>query len=150
MSKDRVQAHTSKRVNRRIAADADRRVSASAGQSPGRIAARIAALEGEWDMERWLETNASIIALAGTLLGLFVNRRFLAIPVLVLGFLLMHALQGWCPPVPILRRMGVRTRREIDEEKYALKALRGDFDEVKPAPAKPKRSAARAMTAARA
>lgn len=31
------------------------------------------------------------------------------------------------PPVPVLRRCGVRTRREIDEEKYALKALRGDF-----------------------
>jgi hypothetical protein len=26
--------------------------------------------------------------------------------------------------------MGVRTRQEIDREKYALKALRGDFKEV--------------------
>jgi hypothetical protein len=33
--------------------------------------------------------------------------------------------------VPILRRKGVRTRREIDAERYALKALRGDFVEVK-------------------
>jgi hypothetical protein len=32
--------------------------------------------------------------------------------------------------VPILRRKGVRTRREIDEEKYALKALRGDFSKL--------------------
>jgi hypothetical protein len=28
--------------------------------------------------------------------------------------------------------MGVRTGREINQEKYALKALRGDFDRVSP------------------
>jgi hypothetical protein len=32
--------------------------------------------------------------------------------------------------VPIFRRVGVRTRDEINREKYALKALRGDFEEV--------------------
>jgi hypothetical protein len=32
--------------------------------------------------------------------------------------------------VPIFRRLGVRTRDEINREKYALKALRGDFDEI--------------------
>jgi hypothetical protein len=45
------------------------------------------------------------------------------LPGVVLSFLLQHALQGWCPPLPILRRMGVRTRGEIDQEKYELKAL---------------------------
>jgi hypothetical protein len=28
--------------------------------------------------------------------------------------------------------MGVRTRAEIDQEKYALKALRGDFQNIAP------------------
>jgi hypothetical protein len=32
--------------------------------------------------------------------------------------------------VPVFRRLGVRTRQEIEREKYALKALRGDFDGV--------------------
>jgi hypothetical protein len=45
----------------------------------------------------------------------------------VTAFLLQHALQGWCPPVPVFRRLGVRTTAEIDRERYALKALRGDF-----------------------
>jgi hypothetical protein len=40
----------------------------------------------------------------------------------------MHAVQGWCPPVPVLRRLGFRTASEIDHERYALKALRGDFE----------------------
>jgi hypothetical protein len=35
--------------------------------------------------------------------------------------------EGWCPPVNLFRRLGVRTQREIDEERYALKLMRGDF-----------------------
>ena len=48
-------------------------------------------------------------------------------PVIVCGFLLQHAIQGWCPPVPVFRRLGVRTSFEIEQERYALKSLRGDF-----------------------
>ena len=58
------------------------------------------------------------------------NRKFFVLPALVAGFLLQHALQGWCPPVPLLRRLGFRTTAEIDYERYALKALRGDFREM--------------------
>ena len=29
--------------------------------------------------------------------------------------------------MPVLRRFGFRTQTEIDQERYALKALRGDF-----------------------
>lgn len=38
-----------------------------------------------------------------------------------------HAVQGWCPPVPISRRPGFRTASEIARGRNALKALRGDF-----------------------
>jgi len=48
----------------------------------------------------------------------------------VAAFLFQHAVQGWCPPIPVLRRLGVRTSREIELERIALKALRGDFDHV--------------------
>jgi hypothetical protein len=51
---------------------------------------------------------------------------------IVLSLLLQHAVQGWCPPLAVLRRRGVRTRREIEEERYALKALRGDFSGLPP------------------
>jgi hypothetical protein len=78
-------------------------------------------------MERTLEANASALALVGVGLGAFVDRRFLVLPGLVCGFLLQHALQGWCPPVPLFRHLGFRTQFEIDHERYALKALRGDF-----------------------
>jgi len=79
-------------------------------------------LDKEWDIERLLEVNASTLALTGLILGLTVNRKWLLLPGIVLPFLLQHGLQGWCPPLPLLRRLGVRTRGEIDREKYALKA----------------------------
>ena len=66
----------------------------------------------------------------GVLLGATRGRKWFVLPLVVSGFLLQHALQGWCPPVPVLRRLGVRTRLEIERERYALKILRGDFEGV--------------------
>lgn len=97
---------------------------------PEKIGRRLEELDREWDTERILETNASSLALLGMGLGITVNRKWFIIPAVVIGFLLQHALQGWCPPLPVLRRMGVRTQGEIEMERYILKALRGDFGEL--------------------
>ena len=128
--KDRVRAHTARHVNERIDEGTQRRVVRAAGKNEAALSRHIDELEREWDMERYLEMNASALAFTGTVLGLMVNRKFFAIPCIVLPFLFQHAVQGWCPPIPFLRRKGVRTRSEIDAEKYALKALRGDFSGV--------------------
>src|SRR5215207_7523287 len=130
--KDRVQAHTAEAINQRIKEEARSRVLAAANSSKEGLSRRIEDLEREWDIERFLEMNASALALTGVILGLLWNRKFFLIPCLVLPFLFQHAIQGWCPPIPILRRRGIRTRREIDLEKYAIKALRGDFAGVRP------------------
>jgi hypothetical protein len=124
---DRVRANTVPTVLNRIDAAIEDSVRHYATQPKHIISARIAALDREWDMERWLETNASSLALGSLVLGLTVNKKWLAVSAGVLGFLLLHGVQGWCPPVPVLRRAGIRTRGEIDREKYALKVLRGDF-----------------------
>ncbi|NDK31540.1 YgaP family membrane protein [Nesterenkonia haasae] len=92
------------------------------------ISARIQQLEREWDIERILELNASSLAFLGTVLGVTFNKKWLLLPGTVLPFLFQHAVQGWCPPVALFRRLGVRTQKEIQLEKYTLKVLRGDFD----------------------
>lgn len=92
-----------------------------------RIPSRLRELDAEWDIERTLEANASTLAFAGIVFGVTVDRRWLALPGIVTAFLFQHAVLGWCPPLPLLRRMGVRTAREIETERTALKALRGDF-----------------------
>src|SRR5205809_6585068 len=132
LPKDRVRAHTAPDVNEEIDASIERNIERMAARREPAIARRIAELDEEWDVERYLEMNASALALTGTLLGIFVNKRFLAIPCIVLPFLFQHAVQGWCPPIPFLRRRGVRTRKEIDAEKYVLKALSGDFSDAAP------------------
>ena len=99
-------------------------------QEKATISERLAELDREWDIERALEANAASVSLLGVILGTVSSRKWFALPVMVGGFLLQHAIQGWCPPVPILRRLGVRTRLEIEQERYALKILRGDFDDL--------------------
>jgi hypothetical protein len=123
----RVSANTSPQINRRIRQDMEDRL-AYYGAHPAEIGARLDELDEEWDIERTIEANASTLALAGTALGATVDKRWLWLPALVTGFLFQHAVQGWCPPVPILRRLGFRTADEINRERYALKAIRGDFD----------------------
>src|SRR6266513_1520009 len=124
-SNDRVRAHTARHVNDEIERHTEQDVVRLAGQGHAGISRRIEQLEQEWDIERYLEMNASALAFSGVILGLFVNKKFFALPCIVLPFLFQHAVQGWCPPIPMFRRRGVRTRREIDAEKFALKALRG-------------------------
>jgi hypothetical protein len=128
---ERVERHTAERIQERIDRDMERRLEQYADR-PEDIHERLAELDREWDIERAIEANASSLMLAGTLLGAFVDRRFLLVPAAVSAFLLQHAVQGWCPPVPILRRLGFRTQTEIERERYALKALRGDFDVLCP------------------
>ena len=120
---DPVRRSTAPEVNREIDHRTNNNIRRYANSSEEAIGRRIEELDREWDIERTLEVNTSTLALTGLLLGVTVDRRWLLLPGLGLSFLLQHGLQGWCPPLPILRRMGVRTRGEIDREKYELKAL---------------------------
>ena len=126
---ERVTRNTSHETNRKIQAEIRESVRWHAA-NPAHIQSRLRELDDEWDVERTLEANASTLAFTGIILGATVDKRWLALPALVTAFLFQHALQGWCPPLPILRRLGFRTAREIDTERMALKALRGDFTDV--------------------
>lgn len=128
---ERVRRHTSPRTNHRIDRSIADTIRAYAAKSEGAITVRIDELDREWDIERTLQANAATLALAGVILAASGRRRWLALSGGVLGFLLLHATQGWCPPLPLLRGLGVRTRGEIDRERFALKFLRGDFDFVR-------------------
>ena len=125
---DRVPHNTAAHINERIRLETRDRVARCAAGGPRAIENRLAELEREWDVERTLEANAASASLAGLILGATSDQRWFVLPAVVAGFLLQHAVQGWCPPLPILRRLGIRTSYEIDYERYALKALRGDFN----------------------
>ncbi len=120
---DRVPQNTAESVNEMIRQQTDQSIARHRAAGAAAIKRRLRELDEEWDIERVLEANAASVSLIGLGLGAFVNRRFYALPALVAGFLLQHAVQGWCPPLPILRRMGIRTQAEIDRERTALKSL---------------------------
>lgn len=146
----RVPEHTADHVNARIRGDIENSVLYHS-RHPEHLDRRLGDLDREWDIERTLEANAATFTLIGLGLAMAVDRRWLLLPVGVAGLLLQHALQGWCPPMPVFRRLGLRTADEIAAERYALKALRGDFDTL-PAEsiAGPEGRARAALRAARA
>lgn len=129
-TKDRVRKNTSWGQNIKIDNLTRENIRKYSKGSDREIADRINTLKQKWDMERTLEINMSTLALTGLALSVFVDKRWALLSGVVLGFFVQHAIQGWCPPLPVFRAMKVRTRTEIEEEKYALKALRGDFNNV--------------------
>lgn len=142
---DRVRANTWPGINDRLDRDTqDRLRRAATSASTDELTGRVTQLDHEWDVDRTLETEASLMGLIGLALGMAIDRRFLVLPGFVAGMLLVHATHGWYPWLPLFRRIGVRSQDEIDRERYALKALRGDFTAIPPAgsPAAERASAA--------
>lgn len=120
---ERVPQHTADHVNQQIR-QATRDSIEHYRLHPEAIDMRLRELDHEWDVERTLEANAATLTAVGSLLALTVNRKFVLLPLVVGSFLLQHAVQGWCPPLPILRRLGFRTTSEIQEERDALEDIR--------------------------
>lgn len=146
---DRVPQNTSEAVNQWIRHQTEQNVAQHAPGGRAAIAGRLTELDNEWDIERTLEANAASAVLIGLALGTFVDKRFYLLPAAVGAFLLQHALQGWCPPLPIFRRLGIRTQGEIEEERFALKAIRGDFQGIRPGSGNGQHLAEQSLRAAR-
>jgi len=94
--------------------------------SPEKIALRRAELDREWTIDRALMVN---FAIAGAITGGLAMRNLRRTGKLggwgklfwtQMAFLLNHAVRGWCPPMPVMRRLGFRSAREICAERCAL------------------------------
>jgi hypothetical protein len=129
-SSDRDRRHTAQWVLQCIDDDTAGRLYEYADAEPQRVAQRLGELEREWDVDRVIELEASAMGLLGLALGALARPGFLAIPAAVGAAVFAHAATGWYPLLPLFRRLGVRSAREIERERYALKALRGDFNAV--------------------
>jgi hypothetical protein len=124
---NRVRRNTPDDILREIDHQIARNIRYYAAQPKDVIRTRIADLQREWSVERWLEANTASIGCITSILALIGGRKWGLLTCSVLGFSLVHALQGFDPPLTFLRKLGVRTRGEIDRELYALKALLGEF-----------------------
>jgi hypothetical protein len=128
---DRVREHTAPIVNRRLDAATRARTEQCIHKGRDAIIKRLSELDKEWDIDRALMALFPILGGASFLGGLARYRRkplfgrrrkglFFLFGV-QLGFMFFHAAVGWCPPVSVLRRLGFRTSREIEAERYTLK-----------------------------
>ncbi|HYQ46299.1 MAG TPA: DUF2892 domain-containing protein [Polyangiaceae bacterium] len=128
---DRVREHTPQSVLRRIDRMHDADVDAAVVAGREAILRRLVQLDYEWDIDRALMVNFAVAGGASLTAGLlrytrtplFSRRRkgFLYLFGAQLGFLLLHGMVGWCPPVSVFRRLGFRTQREIEAERRDLR-----------------------------
>jgi hypothetical protein len=126
----RVTSNTDESINRRIHEQTQKSIAYFTAH-PQQIDQRLHELDEEWDIERVLETASSCVSLFGLLMSIARGKKWLIVPLAVQGFFLQHAIQGWCPPLPVLRRIGIRTEREIEEERCALRSIRPERSEFR-------------------
>jgi len=126
-TRKRVEQSTSDNVSQKIEQELERNIHYYSDKGYNTLTRRLNQLDKEWDTERVLEANASFLVVVGSILALTVNKKWIFLPAVIGAFLLQHAVQGWCPPLPLIRRFGIRTPQEIQKERNALKEFRGDF-----------------------
>ncbi len=130
-STDAVRTHAPGGVNKRIDERVERCVRYMAEQERSEISRYLGRLEREWDSTRAVLVAGSALAVAGLWLGRRSGGRWRILGGVAAGLMLQHGLLGFGPLAELVRALGgVRTRREIDLEKFALKALRGDFERI--------------------
>ena len=91
------------------------------------IETRLRHLDGEWSSGRMVKATAGVLILGGVGLSFFVSPWFVIVPV-VGGLMLaqnLYSCKSWLGN--LFAGMGFRTSSEIDHERMALKAIRGDF-----------------------
>lgn len=98
-------------------------------EHPDEIDARLMELDREWDVERVTEAELGLTALTFFGLG-FLSRKWTLLGAVAAGFLGYHGLKGGSPVGLGYRSLGFRTMHEIERERFALKALRGDFSDL--------------------
>jgi len=126
----RVEMHTCKKINKRIIRKTEVNIKKYQYANSNALTNRIKQLDNEWDTERVLEANAATIIFVCSLIGFLTSSYKFIITGIISFFLLVHAIQGWCPPLPLIRRLGIRTQEEIQVEKMTIKFLRGDFNNI--------------------
>ncbi|MCI0668974.1 MAG: hypothetical protein L0Y64_00785 [Myxococcaceae bacterium] len=131
MHDDEVREHTLPTVNRRIDEHVEHGVAQLLEKDDSSLLSqRIVALEDGWDCERTFDAVTGALALVGVAAAKRWGGAFWLLPAAA-GFLLVEqALTGGSSLIRVLRELGIRTRRELDLEKFALKGLRGDFTRI--------------------
>lgn len=124
----RVERNTPPEVTREIDERLRQSLSYYSNAGPNEIEMRLQELDREWNVERLIETEAPTMIGLGLALGILHDRRWFALPAIAASMVILHNLQGWYPLLPLFRRLGIRSQNEIEQERSALRVLRGDHE----------------------
>jgi len=118
-SRDRVRKRGSKRIAARLDAALEQRLERAAGD-PKWARKRLRRLDREWDIDRAILLPFAFVGVAALVLARR-GKRFYRVPLgAQIGGMLAYATFGWAPPAAILRRLGFRTRQEIEAERLGM------------------------------
>jgi len=125
-----VRLHTRELLNQEIDNRIHESVAFYSAAPPDALERRLRELDHEWDIERATETVMSTAILLGVVLTVVVGPWWWLLTGVAAACLLSHSLFGWWPLLPAFRWLGLLTPSEINHERYALKVVRGDFQNL--------------------
>ena len=96
-------------------------------ENPSMIGRRMAELDDEWDTSRVLQVATSSLTLASFWLTLTKSKLWTLLSLVLAGGALHHGLTRASPAEDIVRRLGFRTRDEIEYERRRLGQLESDL-----------------------
>ncbi|HEY1954615.1 MAG TPA: hypothetical protein VGH28_03370 [Polyangiaceae bacterium] len=118
-SRDRVRKRGSKKIAARLDAELERRLERAA-DDPLWARKRLHHLDREWDIDRAILVPFAFMGAAALILARR-GKRLYRVPLgAQIGAMVAYATIGWCPPAAILRRLGFRTRQEIEAERLGM------------------------------
>ena len=105
----------------------EKRLACLADAGPQAITDRLNEIESEWSAGRITKATIGVVILVGLALTLTVSTWWLILPAVGALLLLQYLFDRASLLGATFREMGFRSGAEIEQEKFALKALRGDF-----------------------
>lgn len=121
--------YTSARMSDCLSEQTRHNVARYAAAGPQVLDQRLKELANEFWAERAATVGLTLLALVSLSL-IPLGSIWLVVPGLLLTLLLLQTGMAWSPVLPLLRGLGYRTACEIWSERFALKALRGDFQRL--------------------
>jgi hypothetical protein len=105
----------------------EQRLARLADAGPQAITDRLNEIENEWSAGRMTKVTLGVVILIGLALAATVSVWWLILPSVGALFLLQYLLTRTSWLGAAFHELGLRTGTQIAQEKFALKALRGDF-----------------------
>jgi hypothetical protein len=126
MIEDPIRDESPSWVNANIDRETLARLESMKDASPEEIEERVDELAWEYDVSCATTVTLATFSLAGLALSRL-SSKFLAVPAIASGLLVWENLPVPSAAAPLFRRLGFRSRTEIERERHALKMLRGDY-----------------------